>query len=194
MNWRPLRTATLAGLVVAFAMAAACQSTKVDDDAGSGRLPLCRDASDDLGTVIVYPRTSWRPDQKEPQVRAAIAMRAIETAFSGLPCGQVATIYPMDEPRDWHEAEIRRLSREAGAQTLILLQVRELGPHVVISLPELWSGSTEVRVHVRAIDLREGRPLLDIERRRTVGGAYVIKSADDLEPEMVAVLQDLIGR
>ena len=91
----------------------------------------------------------------------------------------------------------RRAARAAGTDTVILIQVSELGPHFVISLPALWSGSTEVRLRFRAIEAKTGNILLDIERRRSVGGAYAyayaIKSVDDLEAEMVTVLRGLIG-
>jgi hypothetical protein len=48
-------------------------------------------------------------------------------------------------------------------------------------------------LHVRAIDVNADQTLLDIERRRTVGGAYVVESVDDLEAEMVTALKGLIG-
>jgi hypothetical protein len=39
-----------------------------------------------LGKVTVAPLTRWRADQKEPELREAIAMKAINTAFAGTPC------------------------------------------------------------------------------------------------------------
>ena len=182
------------GAIAALSFAlAGCVSTKVEDTPSLGQPPLCAGTARDLGTVEVYPQTAWRPDQKEPARRAAIAASAIERAFQTLPCGRLATIHPVDRPRDWHEGEISRTARAARTDTIILIQVRELGPHFVISLPALWSGSTEVRLRFRAIDAASGRVLLDIERRRSVGGAYAIRSVDDLEAEMVTVLRRLIG-
>lgn len=169
-----------------------CVSTQIEDTPLLGQSPLCQGTARDLGTVAVYPQTAWRPEQKEPARRAAMAASAIEKAFQSLPCGRLGTIHPMDVPRDWHEANVAGLAHQAGTDTVILIQVFELGPHFVLSFPALWSGSTEVRLRFRALDAESGRVLLDIERRRTVGGAYAIRSADDLEEEMVTVLRGLI--
>ena len=171
----------------------ACVSTQIEDTPSLGQPPLCAGTIRDLGVVEIYPQTAWRPDQKEPGRRAAIAASAIENAFQTLPCGRIGTIHPVDVPRDWHEGEIISAARNAGADTIILIQVSELGPHFVISLPALWSGSTEVRLRFRAVDTAKGHVLLDIERRRSVGGAYAVKSVDDLEAEMVTLLRGLIG-
>ncbi len=168
-------------------------STEIEDSARLGEPPLCRSGERDLGAVAVYPRTAWRPDQKEPELRAAMAARAIESVFGAFPCGQRAMVHPIDVPRDWHEADIRRISRGAGAQTLILIQIREFGPHFTSSPPVLWGDSTQIRLHFRAIALTSGQTILDIERLRTVGAPFAVKSAADLEGEMEVLLRGLIG-
>jgi hypothetical protein len=185
-------TGRLVACILIAALAGCAASEIQQDQAATGRPPLCH-AGRDLGEVVVYPRTAWRPDQKEPERRAAIAASAIGRAFADVPCGFVAEIHAIDEPRDWHESEARRAARGAGTDTIILIQVRELGPHGVLSFPTLVSGSAEVVLHVRAIDVNADQTLLDIERRRTVGGAYVVESVDDLEAEMVTALKGLIG-
>jgi hypothetical protein len=180
---RRLAIAALAGL------ATACSTAKVIDTPGDGSAPLCKPGVS-LGKVAVTPLTHWRPDQKEPAVREAIAQAAIEAAVKTMPCAQSVTVSPISA--DTQADAALAAARAGGADTAIQIRVQELGPIAILSLPVLWSTWSDVKFEFKAVSLATNQTLFDIDRRRTVGGAFNVRGLGPLQAEMETALADLI--
>lgn len=187
----PRPSVTLAAM--ALAMLTGCSSLQVKDNVLASDPPLCQPQRPPLGAIAVLPETRWRPDQKEPAVRQAIAQSALEEVFSAGPGGCPAAIRPF---ATWSlEPERQVLSREAaaGVDTVIFLQVEELGPLVYLSFPVLWTMLSEVKLRFRAVSTHTGEIYLDVRRQRKVGGPFELRGLAPLQGEMATTLRELLG-
>jgi hypothetical protein len=143
-----------------------------------------------LGKVTVAPLTRWRADQKEPEVREAIAMKAINTAFAGTPCAAGATVLPISTD----DTSVARLAqaRMEGANTAILVRIDELGPIAVVSFPALWSTWSDVQFTLDVVDVATGNVVRSIPHRRQKGGAFEMRGLEPLQAEMEIALKDVL--
>jgi hypothetical protein len=143
-----------------------------------------------LGKVTVAPLTRWRADQKEPEVREAIAMKAINTAFAGTPCAAGATVLPIATD----DTSVARLAqaRMEGANTAILVRIDELGPIAVVSFPALWSTWSDVQFTLDVVDVATGNVVRSIPHRRQKGGAFEMRGLEPLQAEMEIALRDVL--
>lgn len=140
---------------------------------------------------MVAPLTHWRPDQKEPPVREAIAEAAIKSSFTGLRCARTVEIRPIAS--DQTLPQTLDAARQAGATTLVVVTVHELGPILTLSLPVLWSGWSDVAFEFKAIDVKSGQVALDLIRHRRVGGAFNLRGLGPLQAEFEAALKPLLA-
>jgi hypothetical protein len=166
----------------ALALAASACSTEIREEVATGAPPLCANAPS-LGTVAVVAETRWRPDQKEPAIREAMAARAIARAFAALPCGQVvaiAKIGPAPQPS------------AVAADTLVRVRIEELGPLVTLSLPVLWRIDSGAKLRLTATTAASAATLLDVAHHRTVGGPFSIRPASKVEGVLEDALRDLV--
>jgi hypothetical protein len=168
---------------------AACASVEAASTPQTGSPPICGLATR-LGAVAVVPLTHWRPDQKEPPVREAIAQRALENAFRSTPCAASTKVLALspDTARDARLAE----AKASGANTAILVTVQELGPIFIISAPVLFSGWSDVKFTVEEVDLSTGATKLKFDHHRKVGGAFNLRGLGPLQGEMEIALHDVI--
>ena len=143
-----------------------------------------------LGKVMVAPLTRWRADQKEPEVREAIAMKAINTAFAGAPCAAGATVLPIATD-DTSAARLTQ-ARMEGANTAILVRIDELGPIAVVSFPALWSTWSDVQFTLDVVDVATGNVVRSIPHRRQKGGAFEMRGLEPLQAEMEIALRDVL--
>jgi len=143
-----------------------------------------------FGKVVVAPLTRWRTDQKEPEVREAIAMKAINTAFAATPCAAGATIFPIATD----DTSVARLgqARMEGANTAILVRIDELGPIGVLSFPALWSTWSDVQFTLDVVEVATGNVLRSIPHRRQKGGAFEMRGLEPLQAEMEIALRDVL--
>jgi hypothetical protein len=176
-------------LSLVFGGLAACTTIDSQDGAVSGAPPLCK-ANSDLGFLVVAPLTHWRADQKEPQVREAIAEAAIKSSFAGLKCARSVEVRPIVGDQTLPEA--LDMARKAAATTLVVVTVHELGPIVNLSIPVLWSGWSDVAFEFKAIDLKSGQSILELSRHRRVGGAFDLRGLGPLQAEFEAALMPLL--
>jgi hypothetical protein len=172
----------LAILCVAALMG--CASTKVETSGASMKEPLCRDASVKR-SAFVYWVPQWRPDQKEPALREAAAQRGIERFFGDLSCITDVRRHSGEIPSD---AELLRLAGSPAPDRIVLIVVRELGPKLVIGIPAIVEGGTEVLIDVRVLDVRGARSLADVRTHWQNGGTFVIKGVQSLDQDMSAAL------
>jgi hypothetical protein len=162
-----------------------CASTTVETSGAGMREPLCHDGSVKR-SALVYWRPQWRPDQKEPALREAAAQRGIERFFGDLSCIADIRRHSGEIPSD---AELLRLAGGAPApDRVVLIVVRELGPKLVIGIPAIVEGGTEVLIDVRVLDVRGARSLADVRTHWQNGGTFVIKGANSLDQDMSAAL------
>ena len=83
--------------------------------------PVCAPAAS--GPVAVFWRTQWRADQKDVTEREAAAAQGIQRFFSDGRCFTLATVARTTEIGSTFDVP-------AGADRLVVLTVRELGPVV----------------------------------------------------------------
>ncbi len=180
----------------ALAVLAGCASTTVETSGSRLTEPLCRIDAPALATVV-YWGPQWRPDQKEPALREAAALRGIQTFLRGTSCLAVSGLHripagdavPSDE-------DLLRLAASTSdkPERVVLIVVRELGPRLVIDLPAIVEGGTEVLIDVRVLDPRRSTSLASSRTLWRNGGTFVIKGVKTLDKDMSAALRDTLMR
>lgn len=167
----------------------ACASAPPPVEMPAAQAALCAPGVS-LGAVVVAPLTRWRADQKEPELREAIAMKAIEAVLPAMPCAASVAVLPILPDAQ----SVARLSeaRRTGATTAILVHIEELGPIAIVSFPTLWSTWSDVKFTLDAVDVASGEVLRSIPHRRQQGGAYEVRGLDPLQAEMEQALKDVI--
>ena len=142
----------------------------------------------------MYWGTQWRPDQKEPQLRETAARRGIADFFGQTPCLTVRAIHrlPPEAPLPADDV-LSGLAGSPAPERLILIVVRELGPRLVIGLPVIVEGGTEVVVDVKVLDPRQASPLANTQTHWRHGGPFVIKGVGSLASDMNAALAATLG-
>ena len=169
-----------------------CASTKVDTSGSALREPLCQAGAEKL-SALVYWGPRWRPDQKEPALREAAALRGIEDFFAGAGCIGALDIRRLpgeglaEVPSD--EQLLQSAARMAPPPDRVLaIVVRELGPVLKIGAPVLVEGGTEVVLEVRILDMRTAASMANVRTHWRNGGTFVVKGVKSLEQDMSAAL------
>lgn len=168
-----------------------CATTSVETTGTPLAEPLCGPGDPPL-SVFVYWIPQWRPDQKEPLVREALAARGIEDFLSQSPCLAVAGLKRLpSEGGIPSDDELLGLARQAAPQSnrAVLVVVRELGPTLLIGLPVILRGGTEVVIDVRVLDTATSKSLADARTLWRNGGAFVVKGVWSLDEDMGAALE-----
>ena len=180
---------TLAGFALT-ALLAGCASTTVETSGTPLGRPLCASAESRL-PVAIYWMPQWRPDQKEPAAREALAQRGIEDFVARHQCLAVTALERL--PAGAGTPSDAALLRQAAAlnpppERVVLIVVRELGPRLLIGLPMGVEGGTEVVIEVRVLDPTATAPLADARTQWRNGGKFVIKGVRSLDADMSAAL------
>ena len=173
----------------------ACSTTRVKDQTTIGTPPLCRTKTHSLGQVALLPETQFREDQKEPEKRIAMAQNAIRSVFSKLPCGRVEEGKGIHKFSNWstqNEQEILNQLETRKIDTAIFFRIKEMTPHLILSIPVLWSTTRELDFDLRVVDVQTGKVHLEIQRNWNRGGPFVLKGAQALENDLEIALQNLI--
>ncbi len=168
---------------------AGCASAPPDAESFPAQAPLCAPGVA-LGKVAIVPLTRWRPDQKEPEVREAIAQKAVANLASEISCASSVNVLSIAV--DSMSADMLGKARADGAKTALLIRIEELGPIAVLSFPALWSTWSDVKFTLDAIDVQTGASLRSIPHRRQKGGAFEARGLEPLQDEMEAALRDVI--
>jgi len=169
---------------VAMAIAAllgACASTTTVTTSPAGQAPVCQPQSALKATVLW--RTRWRPDQKDVPEREAAAAQGITDFFASARCFSSAVVARAG-------ADPQAAAVPPGADLLLVLTVRELGPTVkLLSSPALIEGGTEVVVDVARYTPGGSDP----DRRFSIhwrnGGPGVVKGVQSLPADLAAALR-----
>lgn len=173
-----------------------CASTKIETTGASMKAPLCLAGGNRI-SVVSFWQPKWRPDQKEPELREAAAVRGIEDFFASIDCvakfsirrlnGQDTTDQPSDE-----ELVKLALTSVPTVDRVILITVSELGPKLQIGIPVIVEGSTEAVLEIRALDAHTSQLLANIKTHWQNGGTFVIKGVKTLPGDMKSALQAVL--
>jgi hypothetical protein len=150
---------------------------------------LCIDGTDSL-PVAIYWRAQWRTDQKEPPVREELAHNGIKRFIDRHACINVKEYrFLSGGPEQYSNQTLLQQARLAGADQIILIVVRELGPKLQIGVPVILKGGTEVVIEVRVLNTATSAPMADMRTHWENGGAFVVKGLWTLEKDMSAALE-----
>lgn len=179
-------------LMTVVSLMSGCASTTLKTDGRPLKEPLCG-ARGDAHTVSVLWGPKWRVDQKEPSLREAAALRGIQMFLDGQSCQKEVPIHRISIP-DNHQAlsesDLISMSAKLGPATdrIVVLVVRELGPKLLIGLPTLVEGGTEVVVESRVIDRRASTTMASMSTHWQKGGPFYIKGVKTLDQDMQTTL------
>jgi hypothetical protein len=190
-------TITPQGVRIAFVtglacLLAACASTRVQSTGQALAQPLCTAGGPSVSLSVLWG-PQWRPDQKEPPLREAAALRGIEAFFRSQACVGPLAIHRVavpGQPEALTDAQVLDMARAQGdaPDQVVLLTVRELGPKLIIGIPWLIEGGTEVIVESRVADARTGAALARLRTHWQKGGPFYIKGVKTLDQDMQTVL------
>jgi hypothetical protein len=179
----------LACLVAALA---GCASTKVETSGEVTTAPFCQLDGDKIAVLALWS-PKWRPDQKEPALREAAALHGLEDFLATTRCVSSSEVRRFnapeanDRPSDEQLMNIA-LASKPTPDRVVFVTVRELGPKLLIGIPAIVEGGTEVVLEIRVIDSRTARPLADLKTHWQNGGKFVIKGVKSLPQDMKSAL------
>lgn len=178
------------GVLVVTLLLIGCASTTVTTTGLPLKEPLCQPGKPLIPT-LVYWGTKWRPDQKEPQLREAAALRGIQDFLSRSGCLSVVAIHRLTTEQA--QASNEKLIHSASSSNpkpdrLVRIVVRELGPRLLLGIPVIVEGGTEVVVDVHVLDATTSELLANTNTTWRNGGPFVIKGIKTLEQDMSAAL------
>lgn len=129
------------------------------------------------GNVNVYLKTNFRKDLKNKEIRKSIFKKTTKKFFKNLKCGNKTIFHIIgDENSD---------IREYDSPYHLTITLEEIGPHLLISIPILWSTYSEIIVRFEFNDsessLFEGR--VDYLK----GGPFIIRGEDVLSDTLYEV-------
>ena len=184
------RTRRACEALAALACLAGCASTSVETTGTPLKQSLCHVGDPSVSTAV-YWAPQWRPDQKEPALREAAALRGIQDFVGRASCLGVIGIHRLPvEQVPLSNEELLRLATAASPipEQVLLVVVRELGPRLVIGLPVIVEGGTEVLIDVRVLNTRTSESLANAQTSWRNGGTFVIKGVKTLDQDMSAAL------
>lgn len=165
---------------------AGCATTTIGTTGSRLQQPLCI-AGAASQPVAVYWHPQWRADQKEPPLREALAQKGIERFIDRHACINVKELKRLPASAAYSDMSLQEEARQAGADQVVLITVRELGPKLQIGIPFIIKGGTEVVIEVRV--LNAAAPLADMRTHWENGGTFVVKGLGTLEEDMSAALE-----
>lgn len=188
---------TLLGLSLVAVLGAlsGCASTTIDVTGQALQAPLCGRASaaSASASVAVLWGPLWRPDQKEPPLREAAALKGLQQFFATQRCLTDVAIQRIAIPAQGEllsDAALLDMAKTLTphANKVILIVVRELGPKLRIGLPTLVEGGTEVVVDVRVVDAQRQTREATVQTHWQKGGPFYVKGVKSLDQDMQAAL------
>ena len=168
-------------MLVAGVLLAACAATTQVTVTPPDQAPVCAPASN--GPVAVFWRTHWRADQKDVPEREAAAKQGIQRFVADGGCFASATVARTTENGSAFDVP-------AGADRLLVLTVRELGPVVkLLSSAALVDGGTEVVLDIAEYRPGQRAPQRQFSIRWANGGPGVVKGVQTLPDDLAAALK-----
>ena len=190
------RTLPRSAFVAFFALVvlAGCATTKVETTGSSLGKPICLPEKPAVNTLVLWG-PQWRSDQKEPQLREAAAYRGIQDFLGRIGCIAVTEVKKLSwgEHPPSNEALLRiAASSKPEPELVLFVIVRELGPRLVIGIPNIVEGGTEVKIDVRVLETQTSESLADTQSLWRNGGIFVIKGVSTLDRDMSSALSSVL--
>ncbi|MDD2700976.1 MAG: hypothetical protein PHH36_07015 [Sideroxydans sp.] len=166
-----------------------CATTTIETSGSRLQNPLCIEGAASL-PVSIYWYPQWRADQKEPPLREALAQKGIERFIGRHACLTVKELkrLPAGAETDSDQTLLQQ-ARQAGADHVVRIVVRELGPKLQIGIPVILKGGTEVVIEVRVLNAATAGALADMRTHWARGGTFIVKGLWTLEEDMSAALE-----
>ena len=177
------RSLPLVASLVAAALLGACAGTATTQVTLTppDQAPVCQPQA--ALKASVFWRIQWRADQKDVPEREAAAAQGIQRFFADGGCFASATVARTAENGSAFDVP-------AGADRIVVLTVRELGPVVrLLSSAALVEGGTEVVVDVAVHRPGAREPRQQFSIRWQEGGPGVVKGVQTLPADMTAALK-----
>ena len=166
-------------MLVAGVLLAACAATTQVTVTPPDQAPVCAPAANGP----VFWRTKWRADQKDVPEREAAAKQGIQRFFAGGGCFATVTVARTMDNGPAFDVP-------AGADRLLVLTVRELGPVVkLLSSAALVDGGTEVVLDIAEYRPGQRAPQRQFSIRWANGGPGVVKGVQTLPDDLAAALK-----
>jgi hypothetical protein len=169
---------------------AGCATTTVETSGTALQHPLCTSDDSHL-SVALYWKPQWRPDQKEPLVREELAQRGIEQFIAEHPCLSTTELRRLPiEGGDPSDDELLQMASKTVTkpERVVFVVLRELGPRLLIGVPVLLEGGTEVVIEVRVLDAARSQLLANVRTQWRNGGKFVVKGIKSLDRDMSTAL------
>jgi hypothetical protein len=80
-------------------------------------------------------------------------------------------------------------SHREDVRKVVFLVVRELGPKLIIGIPHLIEGGTEVVIESRVVDAKLGSAISKLNIHWQKGGPFYIKGVKSLDKDMLTTLE-----
>jgi hypothetical protein len=180
---RGFRSLPLVASLVAAALLGGCAGTATTriTIAPPDQAPVCQPQAGVKAAVLW--RTGWRGDQKDVTEREAAAAQGITRFFADGGCFALVDVARTGAGGSAFEVP-------AGADRLLVLTVRELGPTVrLLSSAALVEGGTEVVVDVAVYRPGQREPQQQFTIHWQDGGPGVVKGVQTLPADMAAALK-----
>ena len=180
MNTLSLYSRRSAGIFFATLLTA-CASTTIVTLSPPDQPPVCQPQKGLKASVLW--NTDWRANQKDIPDREAAAAQGIANFFADGKCFGSATVARAPSGRSGTVVP-------QGADLLLVLTVRELGPTVkLLSSAALVEGGTEVLIDVAQFLPGKSEPDRKFSIQWRDGGPGVVKGVQSLPSDMTAALK-----
>jgi hypothetical protein len=82
--------------------------------------------------------------------------------------------------------------KEAGVDTIVVIELREFGPQLILSIPVLWSSKTDVDFTMSVLDMPSAKTLMVVSHHRKEGGPFAVRTVQMVGKELEAALRSLL--
>ena len=151
------------------------------------------------GTILLcevdIPATTGDAREKIAKITAQVEQALASTpGATPIPASALLSRLPGRTPWAAGDGELAGAALDAGADTVVLVQVLGYGGELTVSLlPPFWATGTDYAYHARVIDARTGALYLDAHRGLKKGGPFSAHGARELGEDFTADLAALFG-
>ncbi len=178
----------------ALAVLTGCATTNIETTGSPLGKPFCQAEKPAVATLVLWG-PQWRHDQKEPQLREAAASRGIDDFLNRFSCIAVTEVQKLswgEHPPSNEELLHIAASSNPAPEMVLFVVVRELGPRLVIGIPNIVEGGTEVKIDVRIVETQTSESLANTQTVWRHGGTFVIKGVSTLDSDMSSALSSVL--
>jgi len=180
---RALSMSLTAAMLLSLLLLAGCAAGTVRDLVSKGGAG----AAKSLGKTILVARVDLPPESAERMEKTERIVALAKQAFEGmpgvelLPTEALQSRLPGRDPIGASDAELAAAALDAGADTVVLVQVLGYGGELSVAFPPVyWLVTLDYAYHARVIDARTGALYLDAHRGKRSSSAYAVSGREAL--------------